>query len=295
MRIIAVPLSVLIPFPLAVTISGVSLSVLAFLCSIALLLGLFRERTDEHTAVRAAIYMLVFPTAFFFLTVYTESLYLLLSTALFTFMKRSRWILAGFVGGLASLTRPIGVVLLIPLLISFLSGEKRRRTAMVVSVALFLCLYALLPIFMWIKFNDPWRYMTGASAWGLYPPFSAHFIGENLRNETQQLFSFFRTGPAGVYILVQHIASVLLGMVAAVWCWRRRLIAWSVYCAIGVLLPIVTGDLFGETRYVLVLFPVFLMLAREGRRPWVHRAFVSTSLLFLLVNVIFVVGGAWVS
>lgn len=295
MRAIAVPFSVLIPFPLAVTISGVSLSAFAFLWSIVLLLRLFRERTDEHTAVRAAIYMLVFPTAFFFLTVYTESLYLLLSIAMFSFIKRSRWILAGFVGGLASLTRPIGVMLLIPFLISFLSGERRHRSAAVVSVALFLCLYALLPIFMWIKFNDPWRYMTGVSAWGLYPPFSAHFVGENLRSEAQQLFSFLRTGPAGVYILIQHIASVLLGMAAAVWCWRRRLVAWSLYCAIGVLLPIATGDLFGEARYVLILFPVFLMLAREGRRPWIRRAFASTSLLFLLVNVIFVVVGAWVS
>jgi hypothetical protein len=68
----------------------------------------------------AMIYLAFAPYALFFCIGYTESLFLLLTLAVFLFLHRGKasdWWLAGLCGFLGALTRPTGIILIVPFLV----------------------------------------------------------------------------------------------------------------------------------------------------------------------------------
>ncbi|CAA9527263.1 MAG: hypothetical protein AVDCRST_MAG79-619, partial [uncultured Thermoleophilia bacterium] len=91
--------------------TGVAVSTLLFAGVCVLLWRLTLVHYDEPTARRTVVYLAVFPLAFVFSAVYTESLFLLLTLACFLMLERGRvWAASGF-GALAILTRPVGLLL----------------------------------------------------------------------------------------------------------------------------------------------------------------------------------------
>ena len=83
--------------------------------------ALTRNEFSEEIARRAVLYAAVFPTAFFFLAPYSESLFLLLVLLSFWSARRGRWAMAGATGALAALTRNLGV-LVVPLDLEYLES-----------------------------------------------------------------------------------------------------------------------------------------------------------------------------
>src|SRR6185369_14682623 len=80
---------------------------------------------SRKTLVGILLAVFTFPTAFFFLGFYTESLFLFLVLLTFSLSKKQRWLLAGIVAGVASGTR-IVVICLFPALIlqAYLQHKK---------------------------------------------------------------------------------------------------------------------------------------------------------------------------
>ncbi|WP_274517012.1 mannosyltransferase family protein, partial [Nitrolancea hollandica] len=74
-------------------------------------------------ARRTIIWLSLFPTAFFFSSAYSESLFLLLGAGTLLCLQRGRFAAAGLAGALATLTRPTGVILAVPCLVDLI----RRR------------------------------------------------------------------------------------------------------------------------------------------------------------------------
>src|SRR5258707_24280 len=68
--------------------------------------------------------LLFFPTSFFFMSGYSESLFLLCSVGFLLELRRRRFPAAALWGFLAALTRPTGIVLAVPAL--WAAWEARR-------------------------------------------------------------------------------------------------------------------------------------------------------------------------
>ncbi|KKP67609.1 MAG: hypothetical protein UR68_C0008G0011 [Candidatus Roizmanbacteria bacterium GW2011_GWA2_35_19] len=71
------------------------------------------------------LFILAFPTSFFFGAVYTEGLFFLLLISTLYFLKKESYFLVGFFAILASLTRFVGVFLVIPIIFHWLSKSFR--------------------------------------------------------------------------------------------------------------------------------------------------------------------------
>ncbi|MER3515340.1 MAG: hypothetical protein C4310_13885, partial [Chloroflexota bacterium] len=69
---------------------------------------------SEDVARRSVVCLALFPTAFYFLAGYSESLLLLGSVAGFYYARRGRWAAAGVAGLLAALARWQGALLVVP-------------------------------------------------------------------------------------------------------------------------------------------------------------------------------------
>lgn len=95
-------------------IVGLLISNLAFLGALLLLYALVEDKWGSGSALRAVVYLTIFPTALYTFAPYNESLYLLLSLACFFALQKQHWALAGISGGLAALTRSAGILLIIP-------------------------------------------------------------------------------------------------------------------------------------------------------------------------------------
>lgn len=115
-RLVAYPLGVLGLNPIATaTLAGVMISILGALAGMLALYDLTRETLGEAGALRAAFYLIIFPTGFFLAQVYTEGLFIGLAFGCLAMLKRGNWWLAALLGAAATLTRAVGITLVIPM------------------------------------------------------------------------------------------------------------------------------------------------------------------------------------
>jgi hypothetical protein len=261
---------------------GIGLSLACLLGALLLAGQIFFEWGGEAGAIRGTAALLLYPTSFYFASVYTESLFLLLTVAAFWASRRGRWAVAGAAGFLASLTRLNGFLLAIP--IAWYgwrswrerrgAGERRRAGVRVsaswapaaLAVIATLAGAAVFPAFLGARFGDPLLYVhSKAAGWGmrsgsLLALFSR--IGTDLRDA-------FRD-PAGLETLsfVSQLASAVLFVYLTVRLFRRGLPAEGLYAAASLVLLFHASTLAGMDRYVLALFPAFFVLTTGlARRP----------------------------
>lgn len=108
---------------------GYIVSHVAFLGALIVAFKLVRMDFNEHVARWTLAALAVFPTAFFFSAVYTESLFFFLAVTTLWAARKNDWLLAGIMGFFAALTRSAGIMLLAPLAVLFIQqhGWDIRR------------------------------------------------------------------------------------------------------------------------------------------------------------------------
>jgi len=127
-RIFAFPLQVLGLNPVATAaLGGVIVSALGALLGMLALYDLTRGHLGEDGALRAVFYLIIFPTGFFLLQVYSEGLFVGLAFACLAMLKRKQWLAAALLGVVATLTRAVGVALVIPMLIFWFRTDDWRQ------------------------------------------------------------------------------------------------------------------------------------------------------------------------
>src|SRR5688572_14666419 len=104
----------------AATLAGILISALGTLMGMLALYDLTRDSLGEEGALRATFYLIIFPTGFFLIQIYTEGLFVGLAFACLAMLRRKQWLLAALLGVAATLTRAVGVTLAIPMAITWI-------------------------------------------------------------------------------------------------------------------------------------------------------------------------------
>jgi Gpi18-like mannosyltransferase len=262
-------------FPL----TGVFLSNLFLLAALILLhrtVGAFGY--EQGVADRAIFYVAAFPAGYFFSLAQTESLFLLLTVSCLNAAKRERWWLAGIVGALASATRFAGVFLLIPLGVLYwqayrtaageTSSDSKRVPGRVKanSVALLLVPLGLFVYMLYLKSitGDAFAFAHIQVAWG----HSAGFFW-------RPIFTYLRDPlllSAGWDFRLLNFAAAVMALICAAVLLKRSEWALGLFAAVSILVPMSTQPLLQSlARYVMVIFPVFIVLALAGHSPRVDQ------------------------
>ena len=100
-------------------LAGLVISNAACLVAFAWLRVLAEREYGRAVARRALLYLAIFPYSLFLAAAYTEALFLALSLTAFLALRSHHWKLAGLFAALATLTRPVGILLLVPLLYEY--------------------------------------------------------------------------------------------------------------------------------------------------------------------------------
>ncbi len=125
---------------------------------------------SREIARRAILYLAVFPFSLFFTRVYAESVFLLTTVVAVSRAYDGRWTQAGVWGALATLCRPNGILIGIPLglMALDLQGDARVRTiasrlARLLPIPLALAGYSF---YTYTLSGDPIAWLSAQSAWG---------------------------------------------------------------------------------------------------------------------------------
>ena len=120
-------------------VSGLLTSFALYSGACCFLYKLFSIDYSKSVAVRAIIYMSVFPHALFFGTLMNESMLLFTSAATLYYIRKHKWYLVGIWGAAAALSRMLGILLAIPAAVEWLEHykifEKLKKQGYKVSMA----------------------------------------------------------------------------------------------------------------------------------------------------------------
>lgn len=257
---------------------------------------LTEEEWDRETARRTVLYMAIFPTAFFFIAPYSESLFLALSAGCLLAARRGRWAAAAVLGALTAATRSMGVLLILPLLLQAFSAwracpeEDRRSWSLVGSVAASLSVgvgtFSYL-LFWQISNGDFWAPLSSQNGWAR--EFS--WFWSSIATGTRQALDYIGTYSGGYHQLDWII--VMIALAAAIWVIAKARLPYVAYTATALLMPlslIFGGRAFmSMPRFVLPIFPLFWAFARLAKRFNANDLIVAVSAAGLgLLTVLFV-------
>ena len=226
---------------------------------------------DTHSAERACILLLLFPTSLFFSAYYTEGLYLFLSAASAYYFLEKRYVTCGLLGMFAMLCRSSGMTLFVAfgcVLVWRLIKHKEKFRWEMFSIGLIPFGLLIFMLILHSQVSDPFAFVKIQATWGRSQtlPFST------LYNAFLEIdWSFPRQ--EGHVIHLVDLFFTLSCLVTCLVMWRRDypgILIWMVL--LGVLVPVSTGTLMSMTRYILVLFPAFIVLSDLCQnRVWLER------------------------
>ena len=269
------------------TLSGLLVSNGAYLASLLILFRLSLLDGNSEHAWKSLWYLSIFPTAVFLHAPYTESMFLATTLGSFYFARKQKWLEAGLLGALASATRLTGIVLLPALAIEYLSQKKYRWKNIKRSEAVFLLLIPLgLLIYLAINqavFQDVFHFAeVQKSHW--YE--TAVFPWEGFLSAWAS--GSYRAGLEALTIGYAQVVFSIFGLLMSLYAFRIRasygvfaLLTWIAFSSISFWISV--------PRYMLVLFPAFLVLTEWAKsRPFhilVSGIFIALHLLYLALFV----------
>jgi len=292
-RIVALPLRALPLTPIAAsTPAAVIVSLLGALGAMFALYDLTRDELEESGALRAAFYLLIFPSGFFLAQVYTEGLFVGLAFGSLAFLKRRQWLLAGLLAAFATLTRAAGALLFVPLIVTWaldvykmytfrllnkntVGAEDRPPTPVWRIFLNLVCAFG--PVFAWLIWNA-----TLGSAFrtveDLYFSRGILLIGPSIKAWSDAYQSFISNNlQARAYYGVEFVA-IIIALAACILTMKRYPLI-SVFGLLVIVFSFFSGAAQGMHRYVLAVPSIFILFARWGKNIVFDRSWTLISLL----------------
>jgi hypothetical protein len=256
--------------------AGLIVSNLCLIIACVYLYRLVSLDEDGQTARRSIKYLILFPTAFIFSGVFTESTFLALSLACLYYAKRGRWLYSGSMGFLTALTRPYGVIIALPMAYEYLRQRRIGPDALLLSLPLAgLSLFCLYNYFLT---GDPLAFMHIQSAWG-----------GRFSNPITELLGRLASGNGDVRFEALFTLASLALLVAS---FKKVDISYLAYGLLLILIPLSTpNSAWSMARYILVAFPIFIILAKLGENRDLDHA--MTIVLAMLQGLLMALWTVW--
>ena len=256
-------------------ISGIIISNICMGISVCLLHYYAKlELGEENKAMDSVYLFLLYPFSIFLITVFTESLFIMLSLLCLIFIKKKKWLLFGIVGMFCALTRFQGIILIVPALyqiITTIIKEKKFNWQYLYVFLIVLGIGAYLLInrvvtgsyFSFLQYEklDPWFNIP-------------QWISSNLAQHFENAVAY--EGLAyiiyGVQILLFFfvIILLLLGLKRNV---SRYLIIYGVFYIVATYLH---GWMISGPRYVMSCIPIYIIFST------IRNEYIKNGLLALM-------------
>ena len=228
---------------------------------------------DDGVAQKSVLFLSVFPNAYFLSAPYTEGLFFALVISSLYYARLARWATAGYLGFLAALTR-IGGLLMLPVLLVELLHQKGWNPRKMLTVNLFWILLVLGGFLVYLNINyqvwgDPFKFMDIQRV---------HWYNtlDPLLGLTRSLgWAGNGVYPKNLILGVAPLVFAVFGSITvALGCCRRLRPSYMVYMVLAWMLAVSTSMWISVPRYVMAMFPMFILLGTLTHRKAVNAAIV---------------------
>lgn len=286
-------------------VAGLIISNVATLGVFIVLYRLVSEDFGVERAWRSVLYLAAFPTAFFFAAAYNESLFLFFALLSFHLMRKGNWWLAGLAALGASLTRSIAVCLFIPFAYEYFRQHDfqwRKMRFDILSVAGLVGGIAIFMVYGYLAFHDPlaFSHAENGGDWQRKLAFPWLIFWE--------AYGIIKHHPIltfdSIHTMMDLSATLfILGIVilAFVGPWKLAKEHWSyAFYAVTICLFIILVPESGRyplaslSRFMLEIFPAFIVLAAMGKMRNFNLYYLSICLPLLAFLLLQWLTGGWI-
>lgn len=267
-------------------VSGIILSGLMYAGACCYMYKLMAIDYNKSTAVRALIYISVFPHALFFGVMMNESTLLFTAAATLYYIRKHDWVKVGIFGALAALSRMAGLLMAIPAAVEWLEyygildkiGKKKFaevwRLFYRKGLWIFLML-AGLGIYLWCNYYVTGNFFTfleyQEKYWSndlVYFGKSIGLIFNNAVNETK--FTRFA-------IWIPEACSIIFAVVMLFYGLRRQRNMYSAFIIAYLIVNTSMGWPLSVARYMTCAIPLFMALSDfSERHKWTEPIITSS-------------------
>lgn len=259
--------------------------------NISFILGLYyfyryARLIDRKNSFWTILFIIFFPTAFYFSAVYTESLFFLLLSMSFFYAKNNEFKKASVAAYFAALTRISGVLIFIIIfyeafLKKIIRSSKKEikkiaftRKEIFVKALSVLSPFAGLATYMtylYIRFGDPLYFLNAQPAFGANRSSQIVFLPQVLY---RYIRIFFNSDMSIAYMtaVVEFVFFCSVFTIVCIDLYRKwkvqkyHLIALGIFSMTNLLLPTLTGTFSSIPRYALMSVSIFFFLSSFSPR-----------------------------
>lgn len=269
--------------------SGVVISNLFFLVSLFLFYKLMRLDFKKNITRWSIIFLLVFPTSFYFGAIYTESLFLLLAVSSIYLIRKKRFFWGAVLISLATATRIFGILLIPLYLIEAFKNKRKLNFLWVFITPLGILAYMF---FLKTQFGNPFYFLT------VQPMFGAERSSGEIILLPQVIYRYMKIFLAVDIFSLSFFNALLeflftLGpLTLLILFFKKMRLSYWLFSIISLLLPTLTGTFSSMPRYALLSFLLI---------PYILQKVKSKFLLMTLSGVVGIilialfVRGYWVA
>jgi hypothetical protein len=262
-----------------INLSALMVSNVCSLIAFSYLYKLAKLEFNENVAVKAVLFLSVFPTAYFLSSPYTEGLFFALVIASVYYARLGNWSFAGSLSLFAALTKLFGLLLFPVLFVEYLHQRGWKPKKLKPNVLWTFSALAGFLIYLGINYQvtgSPFTFMAiQALHWGTrLDPLSGL---EGAYGWTMNAFY-----PDKITVGIAPIAFAVFGLLmVVVSIWKRQRPVYMIYMFLSWALAVSTSWWISVPRYVMTMFPIFSLLGSlmRGKRGTIAGVIVSGALL----------------
>lgn len=275
--------------------SALLISHVCFILSLVVFYKLIRLDYSEKIARWAIIFISFFPTSFYFLSVYTESLFLLLLLLTFYFLRKNELFKTGLWGIGLSLSRIVGVFVIPPIFLELKQSREKlnyKKTILMILPSLGLLAYMF---YLWLKFEDPLLFAHVQSGFGAGRETDKLVLFyQVIWRYIKMVFTVDKNNPIYFTVWLEMLSSLyVIGLL--IWGYMRKIRpSYLLFSFLSFLLPTLTGTFSSMPRYILVLFPIYIVLAMI-KNKYLKFFILGIHLVLLFVCTMLFTRGYWIA
>ncbi|HSD98895.1 MAG TPA: hypothetical protein VLB73_04345 [Patescibacteria group bacterium] len=252
-------------------ISGLLLSNIFSFIAFYLFYVFVKKQYSEKIAYRSLLFLLAFPTAFYFSLIYTESIFLLIVIIFFMYLQQKKLFLAAVAAFFLPMSRLIGIAISIPFLFSYIlhyhghsvydelssigKSLLQKKSLLLFSpffgLGIVMCMFYITTGSFFTQFSAQQNYISQYSLFSIFNPIfflralfafplALHGFTNSLLDRLFFVFFIFI-----LFFLYKRVSKILF-----------------IYTLCFGILPVLSGSFMSYMRYLVIVFPIFICLAK---------------------------------
>lgn len=267
-------------------LSALLISNVAFLAGLIIFYKLVIKIYDQKVALWSTVFLLTFPTSFFFGSVYTEGIFFLMIVSSFYLLEKKQILAASLIGSFAAATKLVGIFLAPALWL----GQSKKSLSPLLIVPVGFLAYV---VYLQIEFNNPLYFLTAQSIFGQERSTTEIVLLPQVFWRYLKILITTQGLPFAVAVF--ELSSTIFALVLLYIAYIKKLkISWLIFSLLSITIPTLTGTLTSMPRYILIAFPIYIALALTLN----HQSkfvFAIVSTVLLAITTMLFTQGFWIA